>query len=73
MARVETYVEVDVDLDEFSDEDLLDELESRGLGPDAPDTTSSELVGIIYEKRRMGKAYEQELDQLIYQVTGRII
>lgn len=73
MARVETYVEVDVDLDEFSDEDLLDELESRGLGADAPDTTSSELVGQIYEKKRLGKSYDVELDQLIYQVTGRII
>ena len=28
---VETYVEVDVDLEEFSDEDLIEELESRGV------------------------------------------
>lgn len=27
---VETYVEVDIDLEEFSDEDLIEELESRG-------------------------------------------
>lgn len=73
MARVETYIEVDVDLNEFSDDDLLDELESRGLGADAPDTTSSELIGKIYEKKRLGKSYDLELDQLIYQVTGRII
>ena len=28
---VETYVEVDVDLDDFSDEDLIEELQSRGV------------------------------------------
>lgn len=73
MPTVETYVEVDVDLCDFSDEDLLDEIESRGLGAEAPDTTSSELIYAIWQKRRLGQDYEQELDQLIYQVTGKIL
>ena len=68
-----TEVEVDVDLADFDTDDLIEELESRGHGADVEDSTSTELIGIIYEKRRMGKPFEQELDQLIYQVTGRIL
>jgi hypothetical protein len=73
MATVETYVTVDVELDEFDDDDLIEEMERRGLGAEVNDSTASELIGVIYEKRRLGKDFERELDQLIYQVTGRVI
>jgi hypothetical protein len=68
---VYTEVEVDVDISEFDTEDLIDELESRGeiVGSDQ----SGELVRYIYEQRRMGRDYQQALDDLIYQVIGRFV
>ncbi len=73
MPTVYTEVEVDVSLDDFSDEDLLDEMDARGLGAEVADSTATEIVHEIYQKRRLGKDYQRELDRLIYQVTGRII
>ena len=73
MPTVYTEVEVDVSLSDFSDEDLIDEMDSRGLGTEVSGSTATELVTEIYEKRRLGKNYELELDQLIYQVTGKFI
>lgn len=73
MPTVETYVTVDVELDEFSDEDLIEELERRGKGLEIDDTNGTELVKQIHQKRRLGKDYQRELDQLIYVVTGHII
>jgi len=65
-------VEVDVDMDDFDDHDLLDELEKRGvLIGDAGN--SKELLVAIYHKRRNGKDYQTELDQLIYNGIGRIL
>ena len=68
---VETYV--DVDLDDFDTEDLIDELERRGRGLEMADTSGTELVEKIFELRRVGKNFDKELDQLIYVVTGRIL
>ena len=65
-------VEVDVDLSDFETDDLIEELESRGAGAtDYGD--GKEILQTIYEKRRMNKDYQQELDQLIWLGTGRII
>ena len=67
-----TSVEVDVDLSEFDTDDLIEELESRGAGAtDYGD--GKEILQTIYEKRRMNKDYQQELDQLIWLGTGKII
>ena len=65
-----TEVEVDVNLSEFDTDDLMEELESRGTGEfgDGKDVLLS-----IYEKRRLGQDYQQELDQLIWLGLGRII
>jgi hypothetical protein len=65
-------VEVDVDLSDFETDDLIEELESRGAGAtDYGD--GKEILQAIYEKRRMNKDYQQELDQLIWLGTGRIV
>ena len=73
MATVYTEVEVDVSLDDFSDDDLLDEMDRRGLGAEVADSTASEIITSIWLKRRLGTDFQSELDQLIYQVTGKII
>jgi hypothetical protein len=65
-------VEVDVDMSDFDTEDLLEELESRGR-PSFDVGDGNALVVAIYEKRRLGKDYQTELDRLIYQVTGRAL
>ncbi len=66
--------EVEVDLSEFDTEDLRDELEQRGesIGPDYSDQ-SQELLTAIWLKRRLGQEYQTELDQLIYNVLGKVI
>jgi hypothetical protein len=67
-----TEVEVDVDLADFDTADLLEELEFRGAGAtDYGD--GKEVLEAIYEKRRLGKDYQQELDQLIWLGLGKII
>lgn len=73
MATVETYVTVDVELDEFSDDDLIEELERRNKGMEVASTTGTELVTQIYLKRRTGQDYQRELDELIYMSIGKIV
>ena len=73
MPTVYTEVEVDVTLEDFDDHDLMEEMERRGLGAEVNASTASDLIQEIYQKRRLGKDFETELDQLIYQVTGRAV
>ena len=68
-----TEVEVDIDLTDFETEDLIDELENRGHLTNSDSSDSKELMETIYQKRRIGQDYQQELDKLIYSVLGRIL
>lgn len=68
---VYTEVEVDVDLSDFSDDDLIEEIESRGL--QLPTDLPTDLVTAIYFKRRSGQDYQRELDELIYSTIGKIV
>jgi hypothetical protein len=71
---VYTEVEVDVDLGDFETDDLIEELESRGELLPESDGDAKLLIQAIWLKRRVGNNdYQQELDQLIYQVLGKII
>lgn len=71
---VETYVTVDVELDDITTDDLIEELESRGqiVGTARYGETTDQLIK-IYELRRTGKAYETELDNYIYDVLGKVV
>ena len=72
MPTIYTEVEVDVTLSDFETEDLLEELESRGSGVmDYGD--GREVLEAIYLKRRLGKDYQTELDQLIWLGLGKIV
>jgi hypothetical protein len=69
-------IEVDVDLEDFDDDELIDELERRGLdyntkGVDAD--AARELLEKIWQNRRENKPFDSELDSLIYDVLGKII
>lgn len=73
MARIETYVEVDVDLDEFDDDELLEEIERRNLSvADASPDEARRLLEDIYYKRVMNKDFGVELDRYFYLTLGRI-
>lgn len=72
MPLVYKEVEVHVELDDFSTNDLIDELNTR-LGVKHVDETVKDLVRDIWAKRRLGKDFGQELDQLIYEVEGKIL
>jgi hypothetical protein len=69
---IEKYIDIDVDMEDFDTDDLVNELERRGAG-----TTEygdgKDILQAIYEKRRLGKDYQQELDQLIWLGLGKII
>lgn len=68
-----TEVEVDVDLADFETDDLLDELASRGSLPIEGHDDGKALLNTIYEKRRLGKDYQAELEQLIYLGLGKVL
>jgi hypothetical protein len=73
MPTVYTEVQVDVDLDDFDDEDLIEELENRGKGFEVASRNGTEIVRSIYEKRRLGQDYQRELDDLIYMAIGKVV
>lgn len=65
------YVEVDVDLDDYDTDDLIEELQKRGRN-DFVSSDSNTALREIYELRRTGRDYQRELDALIYDVLGRL-
>ena len=76
---ISTYVDVDVDMDDFDSDELIEELESRGYvvsGDEAsegyPEDTQT-LLRSIYEAKRMGRCYDEMVDKLIYNTIGRIL
>ena len=63
---------VEIDLVDVDDDELIDELKSRGY--EVSETTSSgELLNKIYHLRRQGKPYEKELDAYIMDTLGKVI
>jgi hypothetical protein len=52
-----TYITVEVDMDNFSDEDIRDEYNERGLGPDAS-TDEREALEKIWLHDREGRKEE---------------
>jgi hypothetical protein len=71
MAYITT--EVEVDLDEFSNEELLDEIELRGISPgNWPDATeTTDLLNKMYEKVRLHQPIDEELRDLFWRTIGR--
>ena len=72
-----TEVEVEVDMSEFETDDLIEELEKRGLDYNTKGVDADEmrlLLEAIWLKRRLGNPdYQSELDRLIYGVLGKIV
>lgn len=68
-------VDVDIDLDQFSDDELLKEMKLRGFEVvSTPQTTSlDEDLEQIYLVRRQGLSYDYLIDAYIYKMLGRVI
>lgn len=69
-------VEAEVDLSEFDTDDLIEELESRGQDYNTRFVDADEmrnLLSEVFQKKRNGRDFSQELDALIYGVLGRIV
>jgi hypothetical protein len=73
MPTVYTEVEVDVELNDFDTDDLVEELEKRGKGMEVASQSGTELLTAIYLKRRLSQDYQRELDELIYLGIGKIV
>ena len=71
MVHRTVYSEVEVDMSDFDDADILEEVEIRGLNIDG--TNNDELINNIFQLRRLGKPFERELDEYLYMKTGRIV
>jgi hypothetical protein len=68
------YVEVEVDLDQFDDDELIEEVKARGLYVDGISYSSKEEdLEVIYQLRRCGKSYDHLMDAYIYKVLGKVI
>jgi hypothetical protein len=74
------YVNVDIDTDEIlaelTDNELIDELKRRGIDYNTEFLDGDEMKDVLlslYEKRRIGKDYQSELNELIYGSLGKII
>ena len=72
MATVYTEVEVDVSLEDFDTDDLLEELELRDALPPEGNINAKELVEKMYYLHRQGKDCTHLLDRLFYAVVGRV-
>lgn len=68
--RIETWVDVDVELKDIDTDVLVEELQARGR---AVEGDNYELLIRIYELRRNGRPYESELDTFIYETLGRVL
>ena len=76
MPYVNTYIEVDDLLEELSDGELIDELKRRRKEYNTQfvdDEEMRQVLQTLYEKRRIGKDYQAELDNLIYSILGKIV
>lgn len=68
--------EAEVDLSDFDTDDLVEELESRGLDYNTQGVDADEmrlLLEQIWLKRRQGQEYQSDLDQLIWGILGKVV
>lgn len=70
--KTTAYVNVDVEVDigEFDDEVLLEEIGARKIGVNED---TKDLITKIWYLRRTGKNYDHLVDELIYKSIGKII
>jgi uncharacterized protein (DUF4415 family) len=76
MPYMEVWVDPEDNLEEYSDDDLIDELKRRGQDYNTTFVDADAMRSVlekIWYKRRLGKDYQTELNELIYGVLGKIV
>ena len=68
--NIRITTDVDVDMSDFDDDILLDEISYRRIGIHAE---CEDLITKIWQLRRTGKNYDSVVDNLIYAVFGKVI
>jgi hypothetical protein len=72
MPYITTEIEVDVSLKDFDDDDIIEEYKSRGYDING-ELEFKEALTEIYQLRRMGKPFENELNKMICDALGVVI
>jgi len=78
MATITKYIDVEIDTDEIledsSDKELIDILNHRGylITSNGEMNEIEEMITEIYHLKRTGNNFEENLNNLIYKVIGRI-
>jgi hypothetical protein len=69
------YVNIDIELEDFDDDDLIEEVKSRGFHvfEDYDATSTDEDLEQIYLLRRRGLPYDHLMDAYIYKILGKVI
>lgn len=70
MPTIYKEVEIDVDLDDYDDEDLIEECQRRNI---AVYGDADELLTRIWQLRREGRSYDSELEEYIFLKLGKVI
>jgi len=67
------YTDVEIDMTDINTDVLIEELESRGVNCKLGISSDqiSLLIDQIWQKKRLNKDYDQELDTLIYNTIGK--
>jgi hypothetical protein len=77
MPYIYKEVEVEIDLDDFDTDELIEELERRGQDYNTKGVDADEMRELLEKiwliKRQGSNAYQQYLDLLIYGVLGKIV
>lgn len=76
MPYVYKEVEVEIDIDDFDTNELIEELERRGVDYNTNGVDGDEMRGVLEQvwlRRRQGQDYQADLDRLIYGVLGKIV
>lgn len=66
-------VDIDIDIDDFDTDDLIDELESRGVDVYEPIDDSQTLLKLYELKRSDSLQFDKEFADFIYKKIGRIL
>lgn len=72
MSRYKTF-DIEVSLDEWDDEDLLDELRDRGISTPEEPEESIALLREIWRLRRNGCEYDHLMDKFLSDTLGVVI
>jgi hypothetical protein len=76
MPYVYKEVEVEIDIDDFDTDELIEELERRGVDYNTNGVDGDEMRSVLEQvwlRRRQGQDYQQDLDRLIWGVLGRVV